>query len=102
GVTEPVYVPNGQPGDYAFTPPFDAPPLGPAALFPGWGRLTPFGIDLAEHRVAGPDPLQSRRYADDFNFVKKIGRLDSRSRSAEQTDMALFWFEFSPIGWNRI
>ena len=41
-ITEPVYVPTGKPGDYDFTPPFDAPPLGPIALFPGLGRLTPF------------------------------------------------------------
>ena len=55
-ITEPVYVPTGKPGDYDFTPPFDAPPLGPIALFPGLGRLEPFVIDLARHRLAGPDP----------------------------------------------
>ena len=37
--------------------------LGPLALFPGWGRLTPFVIDVARHRLKGPDPLRSRRYA---------------------------------------
>jgi hypothetical protein len=72
-ITEPVYVPSGKPGDYDFTPPFDAPPLGPAALFPGWGRLTPFAIDLARHRLHGPDPLDSRQYARDLNFVKAFG-----------------------------
>jgi hypothetical protein len=55
-ITVPVYVPTGAPGDYDFTPPFDAPPLGPVALFPGWGRLTPFAIDLERHRLKGPDP----------------------------------------------
>jgi hypothetical protein len=92
-ITEPVYVPTGAPGDYDFTPPFDAPPFGPIALFPGWGRLTPFVVDLTRHRLHGPDPLRSKRYARDFNFVKANGRVQSSSRTADQTDTAFFWFE---------
>lgn len=100
-VTEPVYVPSGKPGDYDFTPPFDAPPLGPVALFPGWGRLTPFTIDLDRHRLRGPDRLGSRRYARDLSFLKSFGRLDSSARSADQTETAFFWFESEPM-WNDI
>jgi hypothetical protein len=99
---EPAYTPTGEPGDYAFTPPFDRPPLGPAALFPGWGRVKPFGITLQEHQVPGPDSLTSDNYARDFNFLKTFGSADSSSRTADQTELAFFWFEFSPIGWNRI
>lgn len=100
-ITEPVYAPTGKPGDYDFTPPFDAPPLGPVALFPGWGRLTPFVIDLERHRLKGPDPLRSKRYADDVNFLKSHGRLDDSSRTPDQTSTAFFWFE--PFGiWNDI
>ena len=101
-VAEPVYVPTGQPGDYDFTPPFDAPPQGPLALYPGFGRITPFAIDLEKHRLPGPDPLASSRYARDLNNVKSVGRADSTTRTADQTEIASFWFEFSPIGWNRI
>jgi hypothetical protein len=96
-------VPTGKPGDYDFTPPFDAPPLGPIALFPGWGRLTPFAIDLKRHRdrLKGPDPLQSHRYTRDFDFVKSFGSMNSSSRNADQTATAFFWFE--PLGvWNDI
>jgi hypothetical protein len=100
-ITEPVYVPTGSPGDYAFTPPFDRPPLGPVALFPGWGRLTPFVIELAQHRLRGPDRLSSRQYARDFDHVKSIGRLNDSTRTADQTEIALFWFEGGPI-WSRI
>ena len=100
-ITEPVYTPNGNPGDYDFTPPFDRPPLGPIALFPGWGRLEPFAVDLTSHRPPGPDRLSSRRYADDLNYLKSIGRLDSTRRTAEQTEIARFWFE--PLdSWYRI
>jgi hypothetical protein len=101
-VNKPPYVPTGKPGDYDFTPPFDAPPLGPAALLPGWGRVTPFAIQLSEHKLPGPFSLKSEDYARDFNFVKTIGKLNSPTRTAEQTDIAVFWFEFSPIGWNRV
>ena len=100
--TQPAYVSAGTPGDYDFTPPFDAPPLGPGALFPGWGRITPFAIDLADHKLTGPLALTSREYSRDFDYLKSIGKSDSRTRTAEQTDIAYFWFEFSPLGWNRI
>jgi hypothetical protein len=100
-IAEPVYMPTGKPGDYDFTPPFDAPPLGPIALFPGWGRLTPFVIDLARHRLHGPDPLDSKRYARDLEFLKSVGRLDSTTRTADQTATAFFWFESLAI-WNDI
>ena len=100
--TGPAYVPNGNPGDYDFTPPFDVPPLGPGALFPAWGKVTPFAIDLSQHQLAGPQALTSAAYAQDVNYLKSIGRHDSRTRTDEQTDIAMFWFEFSPLGWNRI
>ena len=100
--TSPPYAPNGNPGDYDFTPPFDQPPFGPGALFPGWGKVTPFAIELADHRLPGPLPLTSREYARDFNYLKAIGKRDSKLRTREQTDIAMFWFEFSPMGWNRI
>lgn len=99
-ITQPVYVPNGKPGDYAFTPPFDQPPLGPIALFPGWGRLTPFGSDLAKHRLLGPDALTSAAYARDLDSVKSLGSLNSRTRTVDQTEMAFFWFEGN--AWHEI
>jgi hypothetical protein len=100
-ITQPVYVPTGRPGDYDFTPPFDAPPLGPIALFPGLGRLEPFAIDLARHRLDGPDPLTSRRYARDVALVQSVGRLDSTTRTRDQTNTAFFWFEPFAV-WNDI
>jgi hypothetical protein len=100
-IAEPPYKPSGKPGDYAFTPPFDAPPLGPVALFPGWGRLAPFAIRLDVHRLPGPDPLVSARYARDFNRLKSVGSRHSLTRNAEQTKTAFFWFESEPM-WNGI
>jgi PAP2 superfamily protein len=34
--------------------------------------------------------------------VKSIGEASSTTRTAEQSQIALFWFESSPPGWNRI
>ena len=90
------YVPTGVPGDYAFTPPFDF------AFAPGWGEVTPFGIDLRRHRLPGPLPIRSAAYAVDLAFVKAIGEVNSTVRTEEQSEIARFWYEDSPIGWNRI
>jgi hypothetical protein len=96
------YLPTGVPGDYTFTPPFDAPPLGPFAFAPGWGEVTTFGIDLRRHRLPGPLSIRSAAYAIDLAFVKAIGELNSSVRTDEQSEIARFWYEDSPIGWNRI
>ena len=96
------YIPTGMPGDYTFTPPFDAPPLGPFAFAPGWGSVTPFAIHLQRHRLSGPRPLTSAAYAADLAYVKAIGDINSTTRTEEQSLIARFWYEDSPIGWNRI
>jgi hypothetical protein len=94
--TQPVYVPRSAPGEYQFTPPFDF------AALPGWGRVKPFVIELRRHALEGPDRLPGAQYARDLAFVKAIGRVDSRIRTAEQSEIAQFWYEDSPLGWNRI
>jgi len=96
---EPVYVPGNDVGDYQFTPSFDT--IGFAAG-PAWGDVTPFGIKLAKHRTRPPLQLRSLPYAADFNYTKAIGRVDSTLRTAEQSEIAQFWYELSPSGWNRI
>jgi len=93
---QPVFVPRSGPGEYQFTPPFDF------AALPGWGRVKPFAIELRRHKLEGPDRLSSAEYAHDLAFVKAIGKSDSRIRTAEQSEIAQFWYEDSPLGWNRI
>jgi hypothetical protein len=94
--TQPVYVPRNGPGEHQFTPPFNF------AAQPGWGRVRPFIIELADHELDGPLRLASVRYARDLAYVKAIGEKDSRIRTAEQSEIAEFWYEDSPLGWNRI
>jgi len=94
--TEPIYVPQRGSGEYQFTAPFTF------AALPGWGRVRPFVIDLKKHNVRGPQPLSSAQYARDLAYVKAIGGMNSPTRTAEQSEIARFWYEDSPLGWNRI
>ncbi|HEX2541073.1 MAG TPA: vanadium-dependent haloperoxidase [Caldimonas sp.] len=93
---QPAYVPGSASGEYRFTAPFTF------AAQPGWGRVRPFVIDLRQHALDGPLPLDSARYARDLAEIKALGRVDSTTRSAEQSEIARFWYEDSPLGWNRI
>jgi hypothetical protein len=90
------YVPRAGAGEYQFTPPFDF------AAQPGWGEVQPFVVDRAAHELDGPHALTSLAYARDLAHVKSIGHAQSTTRSAEQSQIAKFWYEDSPLGWNRI
>jgi membrane-associated phospholipid phosphatase len=57
---------------------------------------------LEKHRLKGPLAISSEEYALDFKQVKEIGSKASRTRTADQTEIAKFWYEDSPLGWNRI
>ena len=89
-----------RPGEYRFTP--DRP----FAFAPGWGDVTPFVLrDSAQFRPGPPDALTSRGYARDFEEVKRLGGdgvTTPSARTADQTQIARFWLESSPLAWNRI
>jgi hypothetical protein len=97
-----------QPGEYRFTAPFNGPPFNTAPFSglydsPGWGQVTPFGMTSgAQFRPVHPYAVTSAEYTTDFNEVKSLGRYNSTTRTADQTEIAKFWAESSPQGWNRI
>lgn len=97
-----------QPGQYRFTypfngPPFNTPPYHGLYLSPGWGKVTPFAMTSgAQFRPAPPYAVTSAEYTTDFNEIKSLGRFNSSTRTADQTEIAKFWAESSPQGWNRI
>ena len=93
---QPPYAPRPGPGEYQFTAPFNF------AAQPGWGGVLPFIIDLREHALEGPLPLASVQYARDLADVRIIGDINSTTRTPEQSAIARFWYEDSPLGWNRI
>jgi len=91
------YVPGSDPGDFQLIPGF------PFAAAPSWGKVTPFVLgSSSQYRPKAPYDLRSKKYAADLNEVKSLGRIDSTTRTAEQRQIALFWVEGAPQGWNRI
>jgi hypothetical protein len=54
----------------------------------------------SQFRPVGPNALTSRRYAKDFNQVKALGRIDSTTRTSDQTNEARFWTDHDIRQWN--
>jgi hypothetical protein len=63
--------------------------------------ITPLALERAsQFRPDGPNPLTSDEYAEDFNQVKELGRVDSAIRTPAQTAQALFWTDHDLRQWN--
>ncbi len=95
----PIVVPvgTGLAGEYQVVPPFDF------VFAPFWKTMQPFALENpGQFRIIPQPALTSQTYAEDFDEVKRIGQKDSTYRSAGQTAIAMFWYEFSEAGWNRV
>ena len=67
--------------------------------------VKPFLIKKAsQFRSSGPYELTSRKYAREFEEVKRVGSASApiTDRSLDQTEAALYWAENPPRTWNRI
>jgi hypothetical protein len=100
-LVDPNYQEGTAPGEYRYTPGT------PFAFAPFLGEdLTPFALtDGSQFRPGPPLRLTSRRYAAEVNEVQLLGGDDvitDSARTDEQTEIALFWTEPSPLMWNRI
>ena len=94
-------VPQGtQPGEYRFTPGT------PFQFAPGWEDVDPFVLRASsQYRSSAPYNVTSKNYAQDYDEVKSVGGdgiTTPSARTPEQTQIALFWVESSPLQWNRI
>lgn len=85
------------PGLYQAVPPM-------AILYaPFWTKMKTFGITSPEQfRVPVMPSLTSTAYTTAFQEVKTKGAKENSARTAEETAIAKFWYEFSEIGWNRV
>jgi hypothetical protein len=100
---EAPYTPGSNPGDYQFTPPFDGPPFNGYAAVPKWGQVTPFALKRGDQfRAPPPYKVTDLAYTFDCNEIKAFGSAGSLVRTSDQTNLALFWYENSSFGWNRI
>ena len=92
------FAPTPRPGVWEPSPPAFAPML--EAQFQ---NVRPFTLrDRTQFLPAPPPDLASARYARDFAEVKRLGQDTSPLRTADQTQLAHFWAEGSPVGWSRI
>jgi membrane-associated phospholipid phosphatase len=99
-----ISLPSGSgPGYWVPTPPAFAP-----YLLPQWGYVAPFGMALgAQFRPLGPPALDSAKWVTNYNEVKVFGAAAGSLRTAEQSQIALFWADGAgtetPSGhWNHI
>ena len=97
------YIPHTEAGQWRRTPPYFRPPE-----LPHWRAVRPFVLTNASQFLPpGPPPIDSARFAADFNEVKSLGRINSSTRTADQTEIALYWANgpgtITPPGhWNQI
>jgi hypothetical protein len=89
-----------QPGKYMCTPGF------PVVAFEVWEKVTPFVLqDSVQFRPGPPYAVNEKPYSADFNEVKLLGGdgiTTPSARTADQTEIALIWYESSPLKWSRI
>jgi membrane-associated phospholipid phosphatase len=75
---------------------------------PQWGQVIPFCIPSdSEFRPPPPPDLSSAEYTAAFEEVKSLGAASSTTRTAEQSDIARFWYgtagTYTSAGyWNQI
>ena len=106
-VTSLVPADGDDPGEYRVTLPWANPALNLPHLknIPNWGTvMKPFVLQSNDRfRPAGPDPVNSTAYTQDFNEVKSKGARVGHSRTTEETEIANFWSDVRPsLIWNRL
>jgi PAP2 superfamily len=70
---------------------------------PQFASMTPWVLTRpSQFRPPPPLALNSPEYAADYNEVKTMGIFTGSSRSADQSELALFWAGNTALFWNRI
>ena len=69
----------------------------------GWATAKPFMLSRPDQFRVGPPPaIDSAEYARAFAEVKEVGSFDSRTRTADQAHLAMWWKEFVESSHNRL
>lgn len=69
----------------------------------GWATVRPFMLSRPDQFRVGPPPaIDSAEYAKAFAEVKEVGAFQSRTRTADQTHLAMWWKEFVESSHNRL
>jgi hypothetical protein len=80
------------------TPPLNAPGAGTQlATMAPWVL-----VRASQFRLPPPYAPNSSQYAADLNETKTMGALSGSPRTADQSELALFWQSNTPLTWNRV
>ena len=76
------------------------PPSNSPMLAPWLSVVTPFTLTSnSQFRAVPPPSLTSRRYTAAYNEVKSLGARFNSGRTAEQTEIGLFWYSNYLVLW---
>lgn len=93
-------------GAYQYTVPFNspgAPFFGGSIAVPDWQNMTPFVVKTtSQFAVPGPYDPTGPEFAAELSEVTSLGAATGSTRTADQTDLATFFSENSPLQWNRV
>jgi hypothetical protein len=85
-------------GEWRPTPPDFLP-----GAVPQFAYMTPWALSSpGQFRPAGPPVLSSDVYTTVFDEVKTMGSAVGSNRTADQTELAIFWTSNTPAAWNRV
>lgn len=85
-------------GHWRPTPPLNAPGAGTQLA-----TMTPWVLARAsQFRLPPPYALDGAEYAADLNETKTMGGFSGSPRTADQSELALFWQSNTPLTWNRV
>jgi len=85
-------------GYWSPTPPLNAPGAGIQLA-----TMTPWVLVRAsQFRLPPPYALNSPQYAADLNETKTMGTFSGSPRTADQSELVLFWQSNTPLTWNRV
>ncbi|MEI9936295.1 MAG: vanadium-dependent haloperoxidase [Pseudomonadota bacterium] len=97
-----TYPGSTDPGKWRPTPRADlSSPL--PALEPWWRNVKPFALTAPEQfRPAAPPAIDSAEFATAYLETKALGKIDSATRTADQTQIANFWKQPTHVPFNAI
>jgi hypothetical protein len=91
-----AYTPGTAPGAWQPTPPAFAP-----GALTHFGAVKPFVLKSSDQfTMPGPLPLDSEAFARDLLEIQAVGARRSASRTAEQSEVAIFWTVWTHMPFN--
>ena len=91
-----TYTPGTAPGAWQPTPPAFAP-----AALPHFGAVKPLMLKSSDQfTMPGPPTLDSEAFARDMLEIQSVGAHRNTSRTAEQTEVAIFWTVWTYMPFN--